>query len=311
MAERNGRGGMDAATALAAAVMVIVWGSSSVATRVGMDSYSPGRLALFRFLITTVILVGYMLLTRMRVPPWRDLPGLLLLALVGISITQLAFVFGMTTVDPGTATFLMATIPVMAAVLGTVVLKERLTVPGWLGIGLTVVGTTVLVLGQGQGIAYTKGALILLFGAFAEAVYYIMQKPWLRKYSAVEVSVWTLLLSTLPLLIFLPGLGAEIRGATFEATAAVAYVAIGAGAIGYACLSYLNSRLPASVAAVLLSLMPPVALLTAWVWLGTPPRPAALLGGAISLAGVLLVTLRGQAPAGGRAADVAAACPAD
>ncbi len=283
-------------TVLAAAVMVIVWGSSSVATRVGMDSYSPGRLALFRFLITTVVLLAWIAITRMRVPPLRDWPGLIGIALVGISITQLAFVYGMMTVDPGTATFLMATIPVMAALLAKFVLKEHLTPAGWVGIALTVIGTTVLVLGKGQGIAYTKGALILLLGAFAEAVYYILQKPWLKRYSPVEVSVWTLLFSTLPLLIFLPGLGAEIRGATLEDTLAVVYVALGAGAVGYACLSYLNSRLPASIAAVLLSLMPPVALLTAWVWMGTPPKPVSLIGGAISLAGVLLVTLRGQAP---------------
>lgn len=302
---------MDASTALAAALMVIVWGSSSVATRVGMESYSPGRLALFRFLITAVILAVYIAVARIRIPAWRDWPGLILMALVGISITQLAFVYGMLTVDPGTATFLMATIPVMAALLAKFVLKERLTAAGWLGIALTVLGTTVLVLGQGQGIAYTKGALILLGGAFAEAVYYIMQKPWLRRYSPVEVSVWTLLFSTLPLLVFLPGLGAEVRGATAEATLATAYVALGAGVIGYGCLSYCNSRLPASAAAVLLSLMPPVALLTAWLWLGTPPRPAALLGGAISLAGVLLVTLRGQAAAGGASIEEPAAAAAD
>jgi drug/metabolite transporter (DMT)-like permease len=55
-----------------------------------------------------------------------------------------------------------------------------------------------------------------------------------------------------------------------------------------------NSRLPASAAAVLLALLPPVALVTAWLWLGVVPRPVAVIGGLISLAGVLLVTLRGQ-----------------
>ncbi|MGI9255005.1 MAG: DMT family transporter, partial [Thermomicrobiales bacterium] len=253
------RGGANLATVLAGAVMVIVWGSSSVATRVGMESYSPGRLALFRFLITTVIMAVYVAIARMRIPPLQDMPGLIGLGVVGISITQLAFAFGMKTVDPGTATFLMATIPVMTAVLSRVVLKERLTPVGWVGIGLTVVGTTVLVLGQGHGISYTRGALLLLFAAFSEAVYYILQKPWLKRYSAVEVSAWTLMGATLPLLIFLPGLGAEIRGATREATGAVVYVAVGAGAIGYACLTYVNSRMPATVAAVLLALMPPVA----------------------------------------------------
>ena len=79
------------------------------------------------------------------------------------------------------------------------VLRERLTLAGWSGIGLTVVGTTVLVLGKGQGIDYTRGALILLFGAFAEAWYYILQKPFLRRYSGIEVSTWALIAATLPM----------------------------------------------------------------------------------------------------------------
>ena len=291
---RDERNGMDAGTLGIAAMMVITWGSASVATKVGMESYGPGQLALFRFLITAAIMVVYALVTRMRIPPRRDIPGLIWLGVIGISITQLAFAYGMTTVDPGTATFLMATIPVMTAVLARFVLKERLTPAGWAGIGLTVVGTSVLVLGQGEGLAYTRGAIILLIGAFAEAVFYIKQKPWLRRYSGIEVGTWSLLGATLPLLVFLPGLGGQIRSATTESTAAVAYVAVGAGAIGYLAMSTVNARLPASAAAVMMALLPPVALATAWLWLGVTPPPLSIIGGAISLAGVMLVTLRGQ-----------------
>ena len=46
----------------------------------------------------------------------------------------------------------------------------------------------MLVLGRGQGIAYTQGALILLVGALFEAMYFIMQKPFLRRYTSLEVS---------------------------------------------------------------------------------------------------------------------------
>ena len=63
----------------------------------------------------------------------------------------------------------------------------------------------VLVLGKGQGIDYTRGALILLFGAFSEAWYYILQKPFLRRYSGIEASTWALIAATLPMLVFLPG----------------------------------------------------------------------------------------------------------
>jgi drug/metabolite transporter (DMT)-like permease len=58
-----------------------------------------------------------------------------------------------------------------------------------------------------------------------------------------------------------------------------------------------NSRLPASVAAVLMAGMPPVALIVGWIVLGIVPPPLSVLGDAVSIAGVLLVTLRGHATA--------------
>lgn len=286
-----------ATTALAGLLMVLAWGSSSVATKVGMGGYDPGQLTLFRFLITSAVMILFALATRMRLPDPRDVLPFIGLGIVGISITQLTFTYGMVTVDPGTATFLVATVPVMAAVIARFVLAERLTVAGWTGIALTVIGTTVLVLGKGQDIDYTRGALILLFGAFSEAWYYILQKPFLRRYRDIEVSTWSLIAATLPMLIFLPGLGGQISSASAEQTGAVIYVALGAGVVGYVCMTIVNARMPASVAAVLMAGMPPVALVVAWVWLGDVPPALSVLGGLVSLAGLLLVTLRGTARA--------------
>ena len=286
---------MGASTALAGVLMVLTWGSSSVATKVGMGGYDPGQLTLLRFLITAGVMILFALATRMRLPERRDILPLIGLGLIGISITQFTFTYGMVNVDPGTAMFLVSTVPVMTAVIARFTLGERLTIAGWSGIGLTVVGTTVLVLGKGQGVDYTRGALILLFGAFTEAWYYILQKPFLRRYSGVEVSTWALIAATLPMLVFLPGLGGQVASASIEETGAVVYVALGAGVVGYACMAIVNSRLAASVAAVLMAGLPPVALVTAWIWIGDVPAMVSILGGAMSLAGMLLVTLRGAA----------------
>ena len=64
-------------------------------------------------------------------------------------------------------------------------------------------------------------------------------------------------------------------------------------------MAYVNSRMPASITAVLMAGMPPVALVTAWLWIGVTPPLFSILGGLVSLAGVLLVTLKGSAPATG------------
>ena len=94
----------------------------------------------------------------------------------------------------------------------------------------------------------------------------------------------------------MPPLPAQFLAATPGDTAAVIYAALGAGVIGYFCMAYVNARMPASIAAVLMAGMPPVALVTAWIWIGVTPPPLSILGGLVSLGGVLLVTLKGRAP---------------
>ena len=288
--------GQRLTTVGAALLMMIGWGSSPVATRFGLQDYDPGQLTLLRFLITSAVLALFALATRMRMPARRDIVPLCGLGLIGISITQLTFSYGVTTVDPGTATFIFMTVPVMTAVLARFLLDERLSMAGWLGIALTVAGTSVLVLGQSHGFGFTTGALVLLFGAFSEACYFILQKPLLLRYTSLEVTTWAMISCTVPLLIFWPGLPAQVQAASPSATAAVAYAALGAGVLGYFCMSVVNARLPASAAVVLMAGMPPVALLTAWLVLDITPPSLSIVGGLISLAGVLLVTQRGYAP---------------
>lgn len=293
--------GMTAGTVSAALLMMLTWGSSAVATKVGLASYSPGQLTLLRFIVTASLMVLYALVTRMRLPARRDILPIVGLGLIGISITQLSFSFGISSVDPGTATFLISTVPVMTAILARFWLREQLSLAGWAGISLTVIGTVVLVLGQGEGLAFTRGAVILLIGASAEAFYFILQKPFLQRYTSREVSTWTLIAASLPLLIFFPALPAQFQAASFGDTAAVLYAALGAGVIGYFCMAYVNARMPASITAVLMAGMPPVALISAWLWIGVAPPLLSILGGLVSVAGLLLVTLKGRAPADGNA----------
>lgn len=292
---------MDAGTVTAALLMTMTWGSSAVATKVGLASYSPGQLTLLRFIVTGAVMVLYALVTHMRLPARRDILPVIGLGLIGISITQLAFSFGIASVDPGTATFLISTVPVMTAILARFWLGEHLSLAGWLGIGLTVIGTVVLVLGQGEGLAFTRGALILLFGALSEALYFILQKPFLQRYSSQEVSTWSLIAASFPLFIFLPPLPAQFHAAAPGDTAAVVYAALGAGVVGYFCMAFVNARLPASITAVLMAGMPPVALVAAWLWIGVAPPLLSILGGLVSVAGLLIVTLKGRAPATGDA----------
>jgi drug/metabolite transporter (DMT)-like permease len=53
------------------------------------------------------------------------------------------------------------------------------------------------------------------------------------------------------------------------------------------------ARMPVAVATSLLYLVPPVAVLIAWVWLGELPLVTELLGGVVVIVGVVIIS---QAP---------------
>jgi drug/metabolite transporter (DMT)-like permease len=130
-----------------------------------------------------------------------------------VSVCQVALNVGEQTVTAGTASFLIVLVPVFTALLATVTLDERLTAMGWLGLALALGGTAVLLVGQGQGLHVTAGAGPVLIAAIAEAVYFVRQKPYLRRYSGLELATYTLWAATGSMLVFTPGLVRQLRTA--------------------------------------------------------------------------------------------------
>ncbi len=70
------------------------------------------------------------------------------------------------------------------------------------------------------------------------------------------------------------------------------YLGVFPTAIGYIAYAYALSRMNASVAASFLYLVPVLAYLIAWLWIEETPTALSLLGGAITLCGVLVVNRR-------------------
>src|SRR5690606_5465109 len=72
----------------------------------------------------------------------------------------------------------------------------------WIGIGLGIIGATLLVLSAGKtnGTASIEGDVYVFFNAASYAVYLIIAKPLLQKYKATTVSLYTFLLA-LPIVL--------------------------------------------------------------------------------------------------------------
>ena len=290
------RAGGDARALAALALALLLWAVSFPATHIALRAYPPEHLALARYSLATLVLLGYCVLVRAPLPRRADLPPLVLTGLLCGTAYQLGFNFGMRTVASGPAAVLVDTVPIFAALFGFFFLRERLGARAMLGIALGFAGTVLIASGEAgaAGFAFEPGAGYLLLASLAFSLGAVVQKPLLSRLPAIPATAYYFVAATLGLGGFAPGLPASVAAAPASANWALLFLALFPAALSFALWSYALARLPVAQVSSALYLVPVLTFPIAWAWLGEVPSALSFIGGAIALAGVLLVQMKGR-----------------
>jgi drug/metabolite transporter (DMT)-like permease len=274
--------------AAALAGTVVLWACAFPAIRVGLDGYGVAALSLLRLVVATVVLVPVARAARVRRPRRRDLPLIVLCGASGMSAYQLLLNWGEVHVPAGTASLLIAVAPAFSVLVAAAFLGERLTAGRVFGSAIAVAGSAVIAFGGGSA-RYTTGAWIVLAAAVAQGIYHTASKPLLRNYRALEVACYAMWSGAIFLLPFSPALIRAVPRAPTEATISAILLGVLPSALGFVIWGYAVARMTIAAATAALYLVPPVAVLVAFGWLGESPHWVELVGGCISIAGVVLI----------------------
>src|SRR5215212_4153989 len=168
---------MDARLAIAVVAAVFFAASAFPGISAGLEAYSPGHLALLRFLMASFVLAMYAVFSEIRLPAARDLPAVALAGFLAFSAYNVLLGYGQTSVPAGTASLLIASIPAFTALWAVAFLQERLGARGWAGIMVSFLGVALISFGKGEGFGADPGALLVLLAALSASFSFALQKP--------------------------------------------------------------------------------------------------------------------------------------
>lgn len=278
-------------------IMLTLWASAFPAITASLKHYTPGHVALARYLVASLVLAVVAVAQRWPLPNTRDAPVLALMGLLGFTIYNIALNIGQKVTPAGVASFLVNVAPVFVVIFAAAFLREKVRPAGWIGILISLVGMALLAQARGGGFRLNPGALLILLAALSAAVYTILQKRYLRKYGPVQLVAYCIWFGTFFMLIFAPGLLDELQRAPLSATLTIIYMGVFPTAIAYTIWGYVLSRIAVSIAVSFIYLVPVLATLMAHFWLGEVLTARSLLGGFLALLGVVVVNTLGRAKA--------------
>lgn len=175
------------------------WGAMPPAAKIAMvgGGVAPIVVTDMRFFGAMILFWVVSLFCKRERIEHKDMLKLFVAAMLAIVFNQGCFIFGVKFTSPVNASIIATTMPLIAMILAALILKEPITGKKVAGIAVGATGALLLIIGSsgsnGTGISgenHILGDILVLMAQLSYALYFVIFKDFVGKYSIVTIMKW-------------------------------------------------------------------------------------------------------------------------
>ena len=219
-----------------AIITIIFWSLAYVLTRLTIQYFTAFSLGFLRYFVASCTLIIVALLTKMDPPHKSDLPWFIASGTIGFFFYIIVFNKGVETVTSSTGGVIIATVPVITALLARIIFKEILRVFQWGAIAIEFIGVLVLTMMNGI-FSINTGLFWLFLAVLALSAYNLFQRKLTKNYTALQSCSYSIFFGTILLAIFLPTSIKEVLHAPSIQLFYIIFLGVFSSAIAYVAWS--------------------------------------------------------------------------
>lgn len=265
-----------------ALIVPITWGLGFTLAKIGMEQFSALLIMSIRFGIAGLVLVWF------TKPPWGHMREIFVVALIGSTIQYGLTYNGLKGIDASTAAILVQLEGPILALMGTILLKEKLGLTRALGMGFAFLGVFIIA-GEPRLDGHIDSVILLVAGSTVWAVAQIMISR-LKGLSGITILAWVAIMATpqmlIASLIIEDGQWQAITTASLVDWSIIFYLAFIMTVIGYSVWYHLLSSVDVSQVSPFLMLLPITSIIAGMVLLDEKLTLSMIIGGIMIMMGV-------------------------
>ena len=273
---------MNSKQILLALIVPITWGLGFTLAKIGMEQFSALLIMSIRFGIAGLVLVWF------TKPPWGYMREIFVVALIGSTIQYGLTYNGLKGIDASTAAILVQLEGPILALMGTILLKEKLGLTRALGMGFAFLGVFIIA-GEPRLDGHIDSVILLVAGSTVWAVAQIMISR-LKGLSGITILAWVAIMATpqmlIASLIIEDGQWQAITSASLVDWSIIFYLAFIMTVVGYSVWYHLLSSVDVSKVSPFLMLLPITSIIAGMILLDEKLTLSMIIGGLMIMTGV-------------------------